>query len=438
MICQIQFELQGSDVAGRVLNCGLLFEEKETKRGNYYFTSFGGLKRNSFKPVFEVEVFPQSKKVKIRGNLHYYFNHGKHNANDFHFQDVCKCINEICATLHISPNQAFLRGFEFGVNITLPFPLKVFFESLLCLKNVNVKKKEDTNIDFYVFEFKQYYLKFYDKGAIANIGKKPILRFEIHVSKMQWIHKYIPTLQTLADLQSIKSLNVLQEILLELAGNILIIEQLETFVMSKTEQIAWQKLTEKRNWIGLSPEQRRNKKKSFETMTTKFKMSSYREDLYNLIFQKTNELIHNNTIKSLSTEPINYNLIPHDFTEWESSNKPIKLPSGKTSNSIIKLHDFTEWESSNKPIKLPLEIKCKKLESIPSKKPNILHGSFIGKTGRFYIQNPIDKNRIAVYESKECYNQRLSLPDYINRNEAEADFDYFLPIDLNELKTINI
>lgn len=438
MICHINSELQGSDAVDAVLGCGLFFEEKQTKRSNYYFTSFGRLKRNSLKPVFEVEVFPQSKKVKIRGNLHYYFNQGKHNANDFYFQNVCECINEICAILHISPNKTFLRGFEFGVNINLAFPLKMLFESLLCLKNVNVKKKEDTNIDFYVFEFKQYYLKFYDKGAMADIEKKPILRFEVHVSKMQWIQKYIPTIQTLADLQNINNFHVLQKILLELVKDVLIIEQMETLTMKKSEQTSWQNLTEKRNWIGLSPEQRRNKKKSFETMTTKFKTSSYKEDLYKLIFQKTDELLYNNTIKLQSTETINYDLISHDFTEWENTNNTIKLPNGKISNEKLKPHDFTEWEHTIDPIKLPLEIKGKKMELINLNGLNILHGSFIGKTGKFYIQNPIQKNRIATYESEEHYNKRLSPPYYINRNEAESDFSSFLPIDLNILKTVRI
>ncbi len=438
MICQINFELRGLDVFASVYSCGLFFEETKTKRSKYYTSQFGGLKGHAQKPVFLVEAFPESQIVKVRGNLHYYFNQGKHNANDFHFQDVCVCIDEICAILHVSPNQAFLRCLEFGVNITPAFPLKRLLGGLLCFKSSIAKKDDDSLIESYIFKFNQYYLKLYDKGAIANIGKSNILRFENHISKMQWIQNRIPTLQTLADLQSMEHFQLLQKILLELASEVLIIEELTTLNMTQTEQTKWQHLIEKRNWIGLNPEQRRAKKQSFENITKKFATSTYKEDLLKLIIAKTNQLLSPSSIKFVCEKSISHDKIHHDFTKWEHTNKPIKLPSGKTSNSIIKLHDFTEWESTNKPIKLPLEIKCKKLESIPSKKPNILHGSFIGKTGRFYIQNPIDKNRIAVYDSKECYNQRLPLPDYINRNEAEADFDYFLPIDLNELKTINI
>ena len=438
MICQINFELRNSDVFNSVLSCGLPFEEKKTKRSKYYTSKFGGLKGLAQKPVFLVEAFPESQIVKVRGNLHYYFNQGKHNANDFHFQDVCMCIDEICSILHVSPNQAFLRCLEFGVNITPAFPLKRLLDGLLCFKNSIVQKDDNSRIESYIFKFNQYYLKLYDKGAIANIGKSNILRFENHISKMQWIQKRIPSLQTLADLQSLENFQILQKVLWELASEVLIIEELTTLNMTQTEQTKWQHLIEKRNWIGLTPEQRRVKKQSFENITKKFATSTYKEDLLKLIFTKTDKLLSTSSIKLVCKKSISHDNTHHDFTKWKHTNKPIKLPSGKTTNSITKLHDFTEWESSNKPIKLPLEIMCKKLESIPSKKPNILHGSFIGKTGRFYIQNPIDKNRIAVYESKEHYNQRFSLPYYINRNEAEADFNYFLPIDLNELKTINI
>ena len=65
-------------------------------------------------------------------------------------------------------------------------------------------------------------------------------------------------------------------------------------------------------------------------------------------------------------------------------------------------------------------------------------GSFLGNSGKFYIHNPVDPKSYAVYDSPEAYDNRLHIPSYINKVEAEDDFKNILPIDAITLTTIKI
>ena len=409
MICGLEFGLNGKEAVESVLGCGLSFEEIPTKRDRFFRSSFGGTMRFTERPVFTVEVFPKSQQVKVVGNLHYFFNQGKHNSNDFDFENVVKAINEICKILKTSPQKAFLRGFEFGINISFP-QVKELLLRLLSLKTAIAEKDKDKNtfFDLYRFEFTQFSVKVYDKGSMFNLDES-LLRLELHIDKMQWIQKQIPSLKTLADLQNKETMQLLGKILYELVEEVLIIEDLEMSSMNQKEVSIWNEIIKKKSWKNIAPEQRRNQKKVFNSITENFKNSCHKEDLLKTVSQKLNFLLGSDSMI---------------------------LPSGEILDTNQNTHNFTEWENAPKTMILPLMLKGNIMEKNKEKDIKILKGSFTGKTGKFYIQNPIEKNKFAVYDSIECYDKRLSLPYYLHREEAENDFDYLLPIDLNTLTTI--
>ncbi len=76
----------------------------------------------------------------------------------------------------------------------------------------------------------------------------------------------------------------------------------------------------------------------------------------------------------------------------------------------------------------------------PTREPQeqLIETSFTGSDGKFYIPNPIDPNRVAVYESTEAYNKRQHIPIYIDKEEADKFFLKPLPIDVRTLLTVSL
>lgn len=74
-----------------------------------------------------------------------------------------------------------------------------------------------------------------------------------------------------------------------------------------------------------------------------------------------------------------------------------------------------------------------KVQEKPERK--IIEGSWLGTDGKFYISNPVQSSRIAVYDSPDAYNNRLHIPTYIDKDVAIKVFKEPLPIFLDTCTT---
>jgi len=63
-------------------------------------------------------------KIEITGSLHYYFNNGLHNANDFNIYECIKTVEELEKILCLDLTQCRVINMEFGINIELSFSVK--------------------------------------------------------------------------------------------------------------------------------------------------------------------------------------------------------------------------------------------------------------------------------------------------------------------------
>jgi len=54
--------------------------------------------------------------------------------------------------------------------------------------------------------------------------------------------------------------------------------------------------------------------------------------------------------------------------------------------------------------------------------------SFIGKSGRFYIQNALNSQRFAMYDNPTSYSEGLQIPSYISIEFARKDFFKLLKV----------
>jgi hypothetical protein len=87
-------------------------------------------------------------------------------------------------TFNIEPQQTILRGFEFGLNISLPFPAQTALDRLKTFKSNRFATMYAgrQNIGYKV-DHQKYTLKIYDKGKQTKTKKKNMLRIEIQIKK---------------------------------------------------------------------------------------------------------------------------------------------------------------------------------------------------------------------------------------------------------------
>ena len=157
----------------------------------------------------------------VRGSLPKYYTKGETNAIDYNFSDFLTTTELLNENLSISPEKAILRGFEFGVNVLLPFEFSNIYECVKSYKQhtpkTNIKTKG------ILFDFQQYQIKIYDKGLQETGKKSRLMRFEIAVNKMAWI-KHL-NIKTLSDLQNNEVWGELSKILLSVWNEIIFIDK---------------------------------------------------------------------------------------------------------------------------------------------------------------------------------------------------------------------
>lgn len=191
----------------------------------------------------------------VRGSLPKYYTKGETNAQDYDFNDFLTTCEQLQEYLKIEPNKATLRGFEFGVNINLPFD---FANVLECIKSYKMhsfgtytEKGKDLGV---YFDFQQYRVKIYDKGRQETGKKSRLMRFEIEVRKMNWVKKL--NIKTLSDLQNTHVWAELSKILLTVWNDIIFIDKsLKYKLMTNHEQKKYLYYFNTHYWTNLNKKQ---------------------------------------------------------------------------------------------------------------------------------------------------------------------------------------
>jgi hypothetical protein len=102
----------------------------------------------------------------------------------------------------------------------------------------------------------------------------------------------------------------------------------------------------------------------------------------------------------------------------------------ETQKDSFNSFPFTEKKSSDEN---PLKVN----KQVVKKEKLLIETSFLGADGKFYIPNPVEPDRMAVYENPEAYNQRLRIPTYVDRKEAEKLFLKWFSVDLKTLQAFS-
>lgn len=261
MIDGVKIIFYSESVVNDLLRLGVEPEAKVKidSTGEMIFPKFAEYQNLRFK-------ISESKRVEIKGSLHKYWSKGE-NYSNFTFSELQKSITELCLKLNINPLDAYLGGFEFGVNVSPQFNPFEFCENVIAYRNESFSKFKTSgkkmNIGFEARK-QQYSVKVYDKGKQNYFKEENILRFEIKVSRMKFLQRKGINIFCLADLTKSEVLNQLGELLNEMFEECIISDKVRTSDLTANESKIYTLCSNPKVWEKFDFRTRYKKRKQFE------------------------------------------------------------------------------------------------------------------------------------------------------------------------------
>jgi hypothetical protein len=170
------------------------------------------------------------QRITLKGSIHKYWHNGT-NYRDFDFRSLTMALNDLQEKFHIDWKETILHSFEFGVNVTIPISCKELIQSVVSYKG-SIPNECEFHGRGQLLKFikSQHILKIYNKGfQYYNSGQiqtdnDDLLRFEIHVDKMQYITAKDIHIHSVHDLLSKTNLERLGRVLMQSFDALVIID----------------------------------------------------------------------------------------------------------------------------------------------------------------------------------------------------------------------
>jgi hypothetical protein len=200
--------------------------------------------------------------------------------------------------LHLNPSNCLLHHIEFGLNINPVHSTTDILNSIILCKGIDYEKKEFNNTGYLKsFEFSQYKIKIYDKGKQYDLNNN-LLRFEVKVQRMQYLHSKGIKINTLYDLTTSLFYTDLLKVIISNIDNILFydyrIEQLK--ILNKNHLLIMAKGANPQYWIKLKNLVSANtfykKVNEFKNLVSKYAPTDLQTELKNIVENKWNNLLN--------------------------------------------------------------------------------------------------------------------------------------------------
>lgn len=235
----------------------------------------------------KIFVYPNDK-IFIEGSIHKFFNSGEHNHNDFNFKNLSDSITELYKTLQFKPNEAYLRGFEFGINInTIKDPSEII-EMIVCSGKDYINQMNITGGKGITCKHTNHITKIYNKSLQYKLDSN-ILRIENKTIRMRKVKGL--DIVNLHDLTNPKKINSLLPHLIEMFEALIIHEPITKDKLTKAETKIYEYGNNPRFWTGLNNSQRYKKRKQYECLISNRSVFKIKETLTKQIANKWNYLL---------------------------------------------------------------------------------------------------------------------------------------------------
>ena len=179
-------------------------KEKQTKKyKNLYFTKF-------------------QNRLEICGSIHYFYNDGLHNADDFYFEDCISSIIQFKNLFNLDLNKCKIINLEYGININPIINVTDLVHNLIYHSRRQFVRTTKHN-DFKLAGNEAYkQVKAYNKSVQFPHECENTFRFEIRSKQAKFINSL--GLYTLQDLVDIKNYDILIQSLLTEWDNVLLFD----------------------------------------------------------------------------------------------------------------------------------------------------------------------------------------------------------------------
>ena len=235
----------------------------------------------------------QHEGFSIKGSLPKFANDGLHNANDFFMSDYKTALNTLSDNIGLNPDITPVNGFEFGVNIKLPFNPNNALNRLILHKCNSGNSKRN----YKEFKYKDYSFKFYNKSELTKIEPYQsgnILRIEVKVSKMRYIKNHGVNCKTLSDLLDVSVWERLEKVLIETVKDCLFIDfsEYESKQLTDKEKIKYLEYKNPFYWVPLHDNRKKysRERERCNKFIERHSRSTLKTDILNLIRSKCSEL----------------------------------------------------------------------------------------------------------------------------------------------------
>lgn len=199
--------------------------------------------------------------TQIKGSIHKYRNNGKHNYDDFSCKDAIEVIKGLCNDFEIDPYRTEVNNLEVGVNVILPFPVKLVLDNLVTYKGDIFKEEVEEGKKYYQCKKAQFYIKIYDKSLQYNLPDN-VLRFEIKVIRKQYFERYKIPIYWLSDLMKPDIYPQLAEVLTATFKDILFNDnRIDKNDLNATERVVYADGSNPNTWKGKSKTEREKKER---------------------------------------------------------------------------------------------------------------------------------------------------------------------------------
>lgn len=233
--------------------------------------------------------------IELHGSLHKFYNGGKHNYNDFTYQDMWKSINALNEMFGFKLEEMKVINIEFGVNVKPPLKTSLILNNCLLAGHVKVK---DISLNALSYNYKQakkqrLIIKIYDKEKQFKNDYDLtdfIIRFELKYRKMIELNNI--NVFCLKDLKSNQVLDSIKVLLLKYWNSVLLYdksirkEELSVNVRDKKLH-QWSNVN---YWLELNSKQRYKQKKIYNEIVNNHS-DKIHQRMHELISTKWSELI---------------------------------------------------------------------------------------------------------------------------------------------------
>jgi hypothetical protein len=218
MIDFIKIKITEETLINTVWNNDLLvYEGKSEKRFNDEIKEFV---TKSYKNLYFTKY---QNRLEIKGSIHYFFNIGLHNANDFYLSNCIDTIVQLQDIFNLNLKKCFLINLEYGINVNPVIPVSDLIHNLIYHEKRQFSRPT-THFNYKIAGNEAYkQIKAYDKSVQFPNQCVNIFRFEVKTKQAKFIHRL--GLFTLQDLTNKDNYNLLSASLLKEWDSVLVFDK---------------------------------------------------------------------------------------------------------------------------------------------------------------------------------------------------------------------